>query len=290
MGSLTPHTAAFIRARHLRGEYNSTSVRKVRPRLRLLDDHFGNRPLNQLTTAAIERWIETLHHLAPNSRASYLSSVRAFTAWMARERIISADPCTGVARAKRARSVPRAQATDAIAATFAACRDNRDRAIIWLMVGMGLRRGEVAAARWEHYDDLGRTLLVHGKGGHERFLPVPIRVAATLSAVRSRGNSGPIITSHRDPGHPVQPETVGAIAGRILRDAGIKHAPYDGVAGHALRHTAASDVLDGGADLRVVQQMLGHQHLSSTSIYLRRANLGQMRDAMEGRSYEPLAA
>jgi site-specific recombinase XerD len=82
---------------------------------------------------------------------------------------------------------------------------------------------------------------------------------------------------------------VGNIAGRILRDAGVKHAPYDGVSGHALRHTAASDVLDGGASLPCVQEMLGHVALSSTSIYLRRATVTQMRQAMEGRSYEEAA-
>lgn len=288
--TLTPHITTYLRARHHRGEYNLKSLRVVTPRLRTLDTHFGNRPLNQLTRTAIERWLESLHGLAPNSRAAYLASVRQFTHWLVAERIIPVDPCAAVARVKRARSVPRAQSIEAVAATFRACRDDRDRAIIWLMVGMGLRRCEVAWARWEHYDELGRILRVTGKGGHERVLPVPVRVAAALSAVRVRGNTGPVITSKHDLASPVQPETVGAIAGRILRDAGVKHAPYDGVAGHALRHTCASDVLDGGASLTVVQEMLGHAHLSSTSVYLRRATVGQMRQAMEGRAYQADAA
>jgi integrase/recombinase XerC len=287
--TLNPHIRTYLRARYLRGEYNHKSLRVVGPRLRTFDEHFGNRPLNQLTRRAVEAWLESLHRLAPNSRAAYLASVRQFTAWMVREQIISSDPCNGVAKVKRARSVPRAQTSDAVARTLSACRDSRDLAIIWLMVGMGLRRCEVAWARWENYDDLGRTLRVLGKAGHERVLPVPVRVAAALSAVRARGNTGPIITSKLDGHSPVQPETVGMIAGRILRDAGVKHAPYDGVAGHALRHTCASDVLDGGASLTVVQEMLGHVALSSTSIYLRRASIGQMRDAMEGRTYTTAA-
>lgn len=57
---------------------------------------------------------------------------------------------------------------------------------------------------------------------------------------------------------------------------------------HALRHTAASDVLDRSNDLRIVQEMLGHRNLATTSIYLRRASLTQMREAMEGRTYEEL--
>lgn len=283
--TLRPHIHTYLRARHLRGEYNAKSIRVVGPRLRTLDESFGHRPLSQLTRRAIETWLESLHGLAPNSRAAYLASVRQFTRWLVAEKIIASDPCAEVAKVKRARSVPRAQSVAAVAATFRACRDGRDLAIIWLMVGMGLRRCEVARLRWENYDEMGRTLLVVGKNDHERVLPVPVRVAAALSVVRARGNTGPIITSKLVPGRAIQPEMVGAIAGRILRDAGVKHAPYDGVAGHALRHTCASDVLDGGAALTVVQEMLGHVALSSTSIYLRRATVGQMRDAMEGRSY-----
>lgn len=289
MHTLTSHTRTYLRSRHLRGEYNGKSLRVVGPRLRTFDEHFGNRPLNQLTRRAVESWLESLHRLAPNSRAAYLASVRQFTAWLVLEKVIPVDPCHGLPKVKRARSVPRAQPADAVARTLRACRDSRDLAIVWLMVGMGLRRCEVAWARWEHYDDLGRTLRVIGKAGHERVLPVPVRVAAALDAVRERGNTGPVIRSKLDGHSPVQPETVGMIAGRILRNAGVKHAPYDGIAGHALRHTCASDVLDGGASLTVVQEMLGHVALSSTSIYLRRASIGQMRDAMEGRDYREAA-
>ena len=78
-----------------------------------------------------------------------------------------------------------------------------------------------------------------------------------------------------------------------MRRAGVKRGNYDGVSGHALRHTAASDVLDRCGDLRQVQQMLGHSSLATTAIYLRRADAGQIRAAMEGRDYGhdmPMAA
>jgi site-specific recombinase XerC len=70
-----------------------------------------------------------------------------------------------------------------------------------------------------------------------------------------------------------------------MRAAGVKRRPYDGNSAHALRHTAASDVLEVSGDLRAVQAMLGHSQLQTTSIYLRRAELGRLRDAMTGRPY-----
>ena len=285
VNTLGPLIIRYMNARRARGTYSPKSVRVVQPRLRGFSDHFGRRPIDKLTRTAVESWLESLAHLAPNSRAAYLASVRQFTVWLAMEGIVRVDPCVGIDKIRRARAVPRAQSHDAITATFRACRDDRDRAIIWLMVGLGLRRVEVSRLMWEHYDERARTILVKGKGNHERLLPVSDEVAHALELVRTRGNTGPIIHATCDTASPLQPDTIGRIAGRILRDAGLKRAPYDGVSGHALRHSAASDVLDRCGDLRVVQAMLGHEHLTSTAIYLRRAQVSELRPAMEGRRY-----
>lgn len=271
-----------------KGTYNRKSLASVQGRLDGLTLSFGHRPLHHLNRRAIDRWLMTIGHLAKSSQSSYLASVRTFTGWLVLDGVIPRDPCLGVESIRRPRSVPRAQPPTAIAAVLDACADDRDRAIVWLMVGCGLRRAEVAGARWDDYDHEGQTLLVRGKGGHERILPVPLPVSLALTRVRARGASGPIIRSQS---HTRQMSVgwVGARMTALMWAAGLKQAPYDGISGHALRHTAASDVLDQCHDLRVVQEMLGHQHLTSTAIYLRRANMGQMREAMEGRTYRPAA-
>lgn len=76
-----------------------------------------------------------------------------------------------------------------------------------------------------------------------------------------------------------------ALLTKLMVDAGIKGAGRDGISAHALRHTAASDALDRCHDVRTIQAMLGHSSLATTQIYLRRANLDQMREAMGGRYY-----
>ena len=273
----------FMQRRASQNRYNVISVKVVEPRLRSFAHHFGRRPLGQLNQRAVERWLESLAHLAPNSRAAYLSSLRQFTAWLAEEGHVPVDPCLRIPKVRRTHAVPRAQSREAVGKVLAACRTDRDRAIVWLMVGMGLRRGEVAALRWEDYDPSGRVMLVRGKGDRERELPVPTEVARILT--RLNGGAGAIIRSHKDRFRGVQPGTIGKRVTQLMRDAGIKRAAYDGVSAHALRHTAASDVLDACDDLRVVQEMLGHQNLATTAIYLRRAGVKKMRAAMEGRDY-----
>lgn len=283
MNTLLPFIQRYMGGRVAVGSYGPKSRRVVTPRLRSLSDHFGRRPLSHLTRGAIERWLGDLSHLSTNSRASYLASVRQFTAWMLERGHVDKDPCALIPRARRAKPVPRALTQHDVATILAATRTERDEAIVWLMVGIGLRRMEVANLRWEDYAERDGTILVRGKGDKERLLPVPSVVAAALRRVRD-ATSGPIVRCHRS-GRGLTPESVGAVMTRLMWEAGVKNAPYDGRSGHALRHTAASDVLDECGDLRVVQELLGHEHLSTTSIYLRRVSAAQMRAAVEGRDY-----
>lgn len=287
--TLHRHITDFLADRKALGVYNAKSVSVVGPRLQTLSIHFGARPLNRLTAAAITSWMASLDHLAPASKASYFASCRQFCRWATTNRRIDSDPTAGMKSPKRPVAVPRAQPSQVIAAILAACLDDRDRLIVHLMVDLGLRRGEVAAARWELYDPISEIITVRGKGGKERELPVTDEVSALMRRQHRRAH-GPVISSLSKPGTPLTPERVGRIVLDIMRRAGVKQAPYDGVSGHALRHTAASDVLDHCHDVRIVQAMLGHAHLSSTSIYLRRASLGQMREAMEGRHYGAAAS
>lgn len=284
MRTLTPHITAYIRERRVTGTYSPKSLRSVPGRLHSLSDNFGDRPLHHLTEPAILRWLESIGHLSTNSRSAYLASVRQFTAWLVTRQLIRVDPCANIGRIPRATTVPRAQPVEVIAAVLDACADDRERAIIWLMVGLGLRRMEVAGLRWEDYDERDGMIVIRGKGRKERVLPVPSTVAAALRRIRCRG-TGPVIRSKLDGVSPVSAERIGGIVTGIVTRSGAKSGPYDGVSGHALRHTFASDVLDECGDLRAVQTLLGHENLSTTAIYLRRRSAAQLRAAVEGRDY-----
>jgi integrase len=136
----------------------------------------------------------------------------------------------------------------------------------------------------EDVDEYAATMLIHGKGGHERMVCIPFELAPILSHwldARTRV-PGPLVTGRWG---GLQASTISTMVSRGMAETGVKVGPRDGRSAHALRHTAASDVLDHGGNLRVVQQMLGHAHIGSTEIYLRRARLEDLRVAMDGRTY-----
>lgn len=285
-GTLLPYVCRYLHQRRTAGEITRTTATSNWAALNTLDEAHGKRPLESLGKGTLTRWKQLRSHLKPSTQCSQWSNVSCFLQWMVAEGHIRANPCRTMKAPKRPRSTPRAFEENDVAATLRHAPDARGRAIVWLMVGMGLRCVEVHRLSIEDWQRRDRIMRVTGKGMHERDVPVPHEAAYALDAylVQHPATSGPFIRDYRH-GQPLKPGTLSHYVTAWMYEAGVKHHPYDGRSAHALRHTAASDVLDNCDDLRVVQQMLGHQHLSSTSVYLRRAAVRKMLDAMEGRSY-----
>lgn len=285
MGTLARYITQYVTEQTALGRFTGTGPRATRQQLAPLNRWHGDRALDRLTRSSILRWLESMAHLAPNTRRSYLVAASGFTRWMVERKLLAVDPCAGVPRPKIPRSTPRALPSDAIAACFAACRSDRERAIVWLGVGLGLRRAEIAGVRWSDYDPFAGTLRVVGKGGHVRVVPVTAEVRRALEAIPGPRSHPIIARESGTDGMPLSTRQVSYIVGGILERAGVKRAPWDGVAVHSLRHTAATDVLDASGDLRAVQTMLGHANLSTTSVYVGLAQMPKLREAMEGRRY-----
>lgn len=263
------------------------TARNYRSSLDGFTRHYGTGPPENLTAADVEAWLESRGHLSAATRRGDLTAVRGFTDALVRAGWLNRNPAADVAPVKQPESVPRALDPDQVTALLAACPDSRGRAICWLQVGEGLRCMEVAGLRVEDWSRATAKLLVHGKNSRQRELPVidPVTAALDDYLTEHPAADGPLIRSYRRPWEPLRPDTISGIVSQWMRASGIKRAPRDGVSAHALRHTCASDVLEASHDLPLVQEMLGHRQLQTTSIYLRRANLGRMRDGMAGRSY-----
>lgn len=238
--------------------------------------------------AEIDRWLADIGELAPRSRKTAVSHVSGFTAWLVAEGHLEVDPMIGVARVRLPRSVPRALPGDQAAAVVDAAPDARARLIVTLMLWLGLRRGEVPGLLVDDIDRQSCTVRIRGKGGHERLLPLLPAVAAAVDAYLAEhpapGPRSPLIRSYAHPNVGIGTMRIYQIVTKAMTAAGVHLAAGDGRTPHALRHTAATDTLRAGANLRDVQQMLGHSNTATTSVYLS-ADPANLAVAMGGRTY-----
>lgn len=279
----------YVAGRRQRGEISRGTERNLSYHLAGVVAIFGDRPAAELDRETIETWQATMGAKTPATRRARMSSCRSFCRWLVTHGHLISDPVAGSPSIRQPRSVPRALPTEAIARLLAVVPDQRAAAVVWLMVGLGLRCMEVCAVEVADYDRRAATLFVTGKNANQRLLPVPLEAQTALDAYlfQAGHRAGPLVRSYRRPAWGIRPDTISGLVSGWMTAAGVKARAHDGVSAHALRHTAASDVLDRSHDLRVVQEMLGHARLATTAVYLRRADSAKLREAMEGRSYGP---
>ncbi|KUH85194.1 MULTISPECIES: tyrosine recombinase XerC [unclassified Mycobacterium] len=215
---------------------------------------------------------------ARTTLARRTSAVKTFTAWAVRRGLMTSDPATRLQVPKARRRLPAVlrqdQALDAMAAAKSGAQQGdplaiRDQLIVELLYATGIRVSELCGLDVDDVDMPRRLLRVLGKGDKQRTVPFGVPAQAALTAWLDDGrpqlataDSGPALLlgargRRLDPrqARTVVHQTIGAVDG----------APDIGP--HGLRHSAATHLLEGGADLRVVQELLGHSTLATTQLY-----------------------
>jgi integrase/recombinase XerD len=223
--------------------------------------------------------------LAPSSVARMLSSVRGFTRFLVDEGRIASDPAADLVAPKQPDRLPKALTIAQVEALLAATEgeepaDLRDRALLELLYATGARVSEAVAL---NVDDLvgvdGAVDLVRlfGKGSKQRIVPVGSYARAALDAYLVRAR--PLLSAR---GSSTPAVFLGMRGARLSRQnawlvirAAAERAHLDeqlgdhGISPHSLRHSFATHLLQGGADVRVVQELLGHASVATTQIYTR---------------------
>lgn len=225
---------------------------------------------------AIRGFVARLHNegLAKSSVARKLSAVRSFLRHAVRMGEIDVSPAAGIPTPKQPKLLPRNLTVDEVFALLDRISGDdvaarRDRAVLEFLYATGLRVGELAALDLDDVDHSGGLVRVVGKGNKERIVPFGRKAQASLlgwlSASeplrRSGGDANALFLNLR--GTRLTDRSVRRILDRRMREAAI--AAH--VSPHALRHTFATHMLGAGADLRAIQELLGHASLSTTQRY-----------------------
>ena len=206
--------------------------------------------------------------LAKSSIARKLASVRSCYRFLARRELVAANPARQLASPRLPRRLPSVLPKDESKDLLDAPSEDtlagrRDRALLELLYASGLRVAECCGLDLEDLDRRHGTVRVMGKGSKERVVPVGEIALEALDAYldRSGGGNGPIFRNAR--GTRLSTRSVHSIVRRRARAAGLARR----VTPHTLRHTFATHLLGEGADLRFIQELLGHSRLSTTQRY-----------------------
>jgi len=247
------------------------------------------RYLDDLSAAGVGDWgavtrVQVQAHLArllergisARSQARALSAIRGFHRLLAAERIAPADPTDEVDAPRGARRLPqllsRAEVERLLAAPAAVrtAAGVRDRAMLELLYATGLRVSELVTLDLNQVNLESRVLLARGKGDKERLVPVGTPAAQAIRAYLAGGARERLLRGRKSRdlfvtgrGSRMTRQGFWKLIRRYARSAGIRRA----ISPHKLRHSFATHLLEGGADLRAVQAMLGHADVTTTQIY-----------------------
>lgn len=217
--------------------------------------------------------------LSRASAARRLAALRTFSKYLVREGILKDDATQLVGTPKREQSLPAHLGHAEIDALMAApdlatVAGRRDRAILELFYASGLRLSELAGANLEDLNLSGRMIRVLGKGRKERLIPFNAQTAAAIKTMITdhagiaapagktrRGEKSPLFLNLRGK------RLTGRSIDRVVRQHVKTAAINTGISPHALRHTFATHLLQAGADLRSIQELLGHAQLTTTQRY-----------------------
>jgi integrase/recombinase XerD len=214
--------------------------------------------------------------LAPSSAARALVVARGLHRFAFREGLVQADAAADVHPPRAPKRLPKALGLDEVLRLLEVFpadggpRCLRDRALLELLYSTGARISEAVGLDRDDVDAPARTVLLRGKGGKQRLVPVGRPALAALDAYLVRGR--PALAA-RGRGVPaVFLNAQGARLSRqsawaVLRDAAARSQIAAAVSPHTLRHSFATHLLEGGADVRVVQELLGHASVTTTQVY-----------------------
>ncbi len=231
---------------------------------------------NQVGTIHVIKWLKHLKakQISPVSATRKLSSLRGFFRYLVMEGAIPASPTSVINNPRTGKTLPTVLSIQEVERLLSQAQDTtpigtRDRAMLECLYSCGLRASEAVNLLMNQIDLSSRFLKIVGKGNKERIVPLGSEAATWLD--RYIKGARPVLLKRRKSfycflgrgGKPISRQRLWQIIKVYSLKAGINQCVYP----HVLRHSFATHLLEGGADLRVVQMLLGHSDISTTQIY-----------------------
>ena len=234
----------------------------------------GEKTAREVDYIAIRKFLAHLKEkgYSKSTISRKLACLRSFFKFLTRENVVANNPAVGIATPKREKKLPSFLEVQEIenildAAAGASLSSKRDRALLETLYSSGIRVSELVGLNMEDTDVLGGVLRIRGKGKKERMVPIGRKAQEAIREyMEKRGNdygkAGGALFLNKN-----STRLTDRSVRRILIKYVRKTSLHKDVSPHTLRHSFATHLLDRGADLRSVQELLGHESLSTTQIY-----------------------
>jgi integrase/recombinase XerC len=264
----------FINYLNIEKDASVHTIKNYKIDLRDFTEFTNDEPVNKITHLTLRSWLAHLKNKGykRSTIARKLASLRSFFKFTVREGYIKTNPVANLATPKQEKKLPTFLSVEEVVKLIEAPSKGdknglRDRAILETLYSTGIRVGELAGLDIKNVDFIGGIIKVKGKGKKERIIPIGEKaVKAIRNYLDNRKASGrkqeqPLFLGTR--GKRINTRSVRRIVDKYIKIV----SKRKGISPHSLRHSFATHLLDRGADLRSVQELLGHANLSTTQIY-----------------------
>jgi tyrosine recombinase XerC len=263
----------FIRYLEIEKNYSRHTILNYRLDLEDFKQFLGDTDLEKVDYLTLRKYLAHLREKSLGTRSinRRLSCLRSFFKFLVRDNYLKTNPILSILSPKSEKHLPAFLTEEEVSKLIESVypkddkdeRTLRDRAILETFYSTGLRVQELVNLNLEDIDFIGGIVKVMGKGKKERIVPIgEIAIAAIRKYLEKRKKKGNVLFLNKS-GKRITTRGVRDIVWKYVKSAGIKQ----GISSHTLRHSFATHLLNRGADLRTVQELLGHINLSTTQIY-----------------------
>jgi tyrosine recombinase XerC len=260
----------FVRYLEIEKNYSGHTVLNYRLDLDDFLKFLGESPIESVDYLLLRKYLALLKEkkLGSRSMARHLSALRSFFKFLTREGFLKSNPILSVASPKLDKHLPQFLTEEEVFRLIDSSlpKDEmglRDRAILETFYSTGMRISELVGLSEDDLDFIGGVVKLKGKGKKERIAPIGDKAISSLREYLEKRKKQTSAVFLNKRGTRITDRGVRNIVGKYLKLSGMK----PGVSPHTLRHSFATHLLNRGADLRTVQELLGHANLSTTQIY-----------------------